>query len=86
MVVFYKPDISHFIEQRIIDDALQHVIINEINPYKFKRRLFMKYKTLAITGATSGIGKATAERLAGDFDEIILLVRNVVKQAPALKR
>lgn len=39
----------------------------------------MTHKILAITGATSGIGKATAERLADDFDEIILLVRNIAK-------
>lgn len=45
----------------------------------------MAQKTLAITGATSGIGRATAEELAGDFDEIILLARNVVK-AEFLKR
>ncbi|WP_411842890.1 SDR family NAD(P)-dependent oxidoreductase [Salinicoccus sp. HZC-1] len=45
----------------------------------------MGYKTLAITGATSGIGKATVEALANDFDEIILLARNVVK-AEILKK
>ncbi len=39
----------------------------------------MKDRTLAITGATSGIGKATSARLSGDFDKIILLVRNVEK-------
>lgn len=39
----------------------------------------MTHRTLAITGATSGIGRATAKRLADDFDEIILLVRNVEK-------
>ena len=45
----------------------------------------MDHRTLAITGATSGIGKATAEALAADFDEIILLARNVVK-AQLLKK
>ena len=39
----------------------------------------MKQGTLAITGATSGIGKATAQQLADDFDDIILLARNVNK-------
>lgn len=39
----------------------------------------MTHKTMAITGATSGIGRAAAERLAGDFDAIILLVRNIAK-------
>lgn len=39
----------------------------------------MTHKTLAITGATSGIGKATAKRLAEDFNDIILLVRNIEK-------
>ncbi|KKK34918.1 hypothetical protein WN59_04495 [Salinicoccus sediminis] len=42
-------------------------------------------RTLAITGATSGIGRATAEALTADFDEIILLARNVVK-AELLKK
>ena len=45
----------------------------------------MGHGTLAITGATSGIGRATAEALAADFDEIILLARNVVK-AELLKK
>src|SRR5699024_1446655 len=45
----------------------------------------MDHRTLAITGATSGIGKATAEALAADFDESILLARNVVK-AQLLKK
>lgn len=39
----------------------------------------MKQGTLAITGATSGIGKATAQQLADDFDDIILLARNIEK-------
>lgn len=45
----------------------------------------MSHKTLAITGATSGIGKATVQELVNDFDEIILLARNEVK-AQLLKR
>lgn len=45
----------------------------------------MAHKTLAITGATSGIGKATVQELENDFDEIILLARNEVK-AQLLKR
>lgn len=45
----------------------------------------MAHKTLAITGATSGIGRATVQELSHDFDEIILLARNEVK-AELLKR
>lgn len=39
----------------------------------------MTHRILAITGPTSGIGTPTAETLAGQFDKVILLVRNVDK-------
>ena len=39
----------------------------------------MTDKTLAITGPTSGIGRAATERLAEYFDVIILLARNTQK-------
>ncbi len=45
----------------------------------------MAHRILAVTGPTSGIGKATVQELATDFDEIILLARNEVK-AQLLKR
>ncbi|WP_017549918.1 SDR family NAD(P)-dependent oxidoreductase [Salinicoccus carnicancri] len=45
----------------------------------------MSHGTLVITGPTSGIGRATVEALAADFDEIVLLARNVVK-AELLKK
>ncbi|UOE51954.1 SDR family oxidoreductase [Mucilaginibacter sp. SMC90] len=39
----------------------------------------MPIKTTVITGATSGIGKATAMALAGQDHAIYLLVRNIIK-------
>src|SRR5699024_2141989 len=39
----------------------------------------MRENIMAITGPTSGIGRATALELADQFDRIVLLVRNLTK-------
>lgn len=45
----------------------------------------MTESILAITGPTSGIGRATVKELVHDFDRILLLARNL-KKAACLKK